>query len=235
MKGAPAPVKRVVAAPAKKGAKTGTTSLDEETTFKNPYSDACVPIEPVTPPGAEPRYIAEVWWLIGDYHFNDVDQGGGAFNLNRADSAYSHAIKFKKPPVHGVAMYKLAWTYFKQQRYETSVHEFIDLLHYTDEQEKLTGEPGTDFRTEAYTYIAGSLTYLDFQGPGPDEPYIPRNDVLDVEQDPHVAETKMHIAIDRVQDPEAYPAERKVDGRDLQGARARVQRAQPVSEHHRGE
>ncbi len=106
-------------------------------------------------------------------------------------------------------MYKLAWTYFKQQRYETSVHEFIDLLHYTDEQEKLTGDPGTDFRAEAYTYIAGSLTYLDFTGPGPDDPYIPRNDVLDVEQDPRVAEQKMHVAIDRVQDPKLIPQNEK--------------------------
>ncbi|HEY4118179.1 MAG TPA: hypothetical protein VGM56_09995, partial [Byssovorax sp.] len=203
-KGAPPPPRR--AAAPKKGKGGGTnTSMDEETSYRSPYPDNCAPIPQVTAPGAEPRYVAEVWWLIGDYHFNDVDQGGGVFNLNRAESAYQHSIKFKKPPVHGVAMYKLAWTYFKQQRYETSVHAFVDLLRYTDEQEKLTGDPGTDFRAEAYTYIAGSLTYLDFQGPGPDDPYIPRNDVLDVEQDPHVAEQKMHIGIDRVQDPKLIP------------------------------
>jgi tetratricopeptide (TPR) repeat protein len=118
-------------------------------------------------------------------------------------------LKFKKPPVHGVAMYKLAWTYFKQQRYETSVRAFVDLLKYTDEQEKLTGDPGTDFRAEAYTYIAGSLTYLDFAGPGADEPYVPRNDVLDIETDPRQAEVKMHIAIDRVQDPKLIPQDQK--------------------------
>jgi hypothetical protein len=106
-------------------------------------------------------------------------------------------------------MYKLAWTYFKQQRYETSIHAFIDLLRYTDAEEKRTGDTGADFRAEAYTYIAGSLTYLDFTGPAADEPFIPRNDVLDVETDPRIAEQKMRIAIDRVQDPKLVPQTEK--------------------------
>jgi hypothetical protein len=203
------------AAPAKtkkKGAKEPeptNTSLDDEVTFKNPFPDTCKAIPQKTAANAEPRYVAEVWWLIGDYHFNEVDQQGGPFNYNRAEAAYQQSIKFKKPPVHGVAMYKLAWTYFKQQRYETSVRQFIELLRYTDQQEKATGDTGADFRAEAYTYIAGSLTYLDFTGPNVDEPYVPRNDILDLESDPHVAEQKMRIAIDRVQDDKLIPQREK--------------------------
>ncbi|MFS8066096.1 MAG: tetratricopeptide repeat protein, partial [Byssovorax sp.] len=191
--------------PAPKAAPGGNTSLDDEVAFRNPFNDECVPIPQKTAQGAEPRYLAEVWWQIGDYYFNEVDPAGGPFNYNRAEAGYAQAIKFKKPPVHGVAMYKLAWTYFKQQRYETSVRQFISLLRYTDEQEKLTGDPGTDFRAEAFTYIAGSLTYLDFTGPGAEDPYIPRNDVLDVETDSHIAEQKMRIGIDRVQDNKLIP------------------------------
>ncbi len=201
-----------IAAPTKKKGEeppAGNTSLDDEVSFRNPFGDACKPIPQKTAAGAEPRYLAEVWWLIGDYHFNEVDQAGGPFNYNRAESAYQHSIKFKKPPVHGVSMYKLAWTYFKQQRYETSVRQFIELLRYTDQQEKATGDTGADFRAEAYTYIAGSLTYLDFTGPGVDDPYIPRNDILDIETDPHVAEQKMRIAIDRVQDDRLIPQKEK--------------------------
>jgi hypothetical protein len=184
-------------------------------------------------PGEDPRYYGEIWWLIGDYHFNEVSQAGGPFNLNRADAAYGNSLKYKKPPVFGVAMYKRAWTYFKQQRYRDSVGEFIELLRYADAEEKRTGDPGADFRAEAYTYIAGSLTYLDFDGPAVDDPYIPRNDVLDTETDPRKAEQKMRIAIDRVQDPCARPPEREVDGRGLPRARPGVPRAQPVPEHHR--
>ena len=57
--------------------------------------------------------------------------------------------------------------------------------------------------------IAGSLTYVDFDGPPPDLPYIPRNDVLDTETDPVAAENKMAIAITRVQDPALVPQDQK--------------------------
>jgi outer membrane protein assembly factor BamD (BamD/ComL family) len=85
----------------------------------------------------------------------------------------------------------------------------VHLLHYADEQEAKTGDPGADFRAEAYTYIAGSLTYVDFAGPPPEDPYVPRSDVLDTETDPLVAEQKMAIAIDRVQDPKLIPQDQK--------------------------
>jgi hypothetical protein len=204
----------VAPAPAKKKGRgteppASNTSLDDEVSFRNPFGEGCKPIPQKTAAGAEPRYLAEVWWLIGDYHFNEVDQSGGPFNYNRAEAAYQQSIKFKKPPVHGVSMYKLAWTYFKQQRYETSVRQFIELLRYTDQQEKATGDTGADFRAEAYTYIAGSLTYLDFTGPGVDDPYIPRNDILDIETNPQLAEQKMRIAIERVQDDRLIPQKEK--------------------------
>ncbi len=181
----------------------------DETVYVAPYPDECQAIPQKTNPGEEPRYVNEVWWLIGDYHFNEIDPAGGPYNYNRAESAYRHSLKFKRRPVYGVAMYKLAWTYFKQQRFEQSVRQFTDLLRYTDEEEKKTGDPGTDFRSEAYTYIAGSLTYLDFKGPGPSDPYVPRNDILDTEQDPRQAEVKMKIAIERVQDDSLIPQKEK--------------------------
>ena len=192
-------------------ARLGANFDAEETVFVNPYADSCQPLQksPVVAAGTEPRYLAEVWWLIGDYHFNELDEGAGPFTFNRAESAYKRSMQFKNPPVYGVAMYKLAWTYFKQQRYETSVRQFVELLKYADEQQKKTGDTGSDFRSDAYTYVAGALTYLDFTGPGADEPFIPRSDVLDLEKDVRIAEQKMRIAIDRVQNPSLIPQDRK--------------------------
>ena len=118
-------------------------------------------------------------------------------------------MKFEKPPVYDVSMYKLSWTFYKQQRYEAAVRQFVDLLHRTDEQEEKTGNPHADFRSEAYAYIAGSLTYLDFEGPGADDPYIARNDIFDLESDAAVIEEKMHVAIDRVQDADLIPQDEK--------------------------
>ncbi|HEU4536417.1 MAG TPA: tetratricopeptide repeat protein, partial [Polyangiaceae bacterium] len=118
----------------------------EELSYVPIYSDECQPIPQRLEPGREPRYLAEVWWIVGDYHFDQLDTKGGPYNYNRAVSAYRLAIKSVQDPtknvVYGVAMYKLAWTYFKQQRYEAAVRQFVELLHYTDEREAATGDPG---------------------------------------------------------------------------------------------
>ncbi len=107
----------------------------------------------------------------------------------------------------------------------------MNLLRYADEQEAKTGDPGADFRSEAYTYIAGSLTYVDFDGPPSEHPFVVRNDVLDTEPNPVEAERKMGVAITRVQDPELIPQDQEAERRDLQGARAGVHRdhAEPVT------
>lgn len=182
---------------------------EDENSYRNPYPNSCVGVPQELQEGEEPRYVAEIWWRIGDYHFEEIDPKGGPYNLNRAETAYRQSMKITKPPVFGVSMYKLAWTFYKQQRYRTAVEEFVKLLQYTDAQEKLTGNPGADFRAEAYAYIAGSLTYIDFDGPDVNDPYIARNDVFDLESDPVVIEEKMHVAIDRVQDPGLIPQDTK--------------------------
>jgi outer membrane protein assembly factor BamD (BamD/ComL family) len=201
----PAPRKgKAAAAPTK----LGFGGDAEERTFVDPY-DGCVPLPQKTDPGQDPRYLSEIWWQLGNFHFDQIDPHGGPYNLNRAVSAYDRSMEYKTPPIYGVAMYKQAWTYYKQQRYKTAVEWFVKLLRYADEQEAKTGDPGADFRSEAYTYIAGSLTYVDFDGPPPQDPYIPRNDVLDTETDPVKAEQKMAIAIQRVQDPALIPQDQK--------------------------
>src|SRR5690606_17467540 len=185
--------------------KSGSRSAkQEELEFLDPY-DGCDPLPQDVKEGEEPRYVAEVWWQLGNYHFDQIDPRGGPYELNRAQAAYDRALQYKKPPLYGVALYKRAWTMFKQQRYKPAVDGFVRLLFYADEQEDETGDSGADFRAEAYSYIAGSLTYVDFDGPAEGVPYIARNDVLDVESDPLAAEEKMGIGIKRVQDPELIP------------------------------
>ncbi|HZU84141.1 MAG TPA: hypothetical protein VE987_14530 [Polyangiaceae bacterium] len=185
-----------------------------DTVFDDPYPQDCAMIPQASVlAGQEPKYVAEVWWRMGDWEFDQLDLPGGVveyepfavWDYNRAASAYTHSMQYKKPPLYGVALYKYAWTLFKQQRYEAAVREFVHLLNYTDEQQKLTGDPGADFRQEAYTYIAGSLDNYDFVGPRPDEPYIARPDILDTARSPAEAEAKLHVAIDRVQDPRIIP------------------------------
>jgi len=189
-----------------------------ETTFVDPFpTNNCKYVaQPNLRPGEDPKYVAEVWWQIGNWEFDQLDfasgvtkeDPGSVWGYNRAASAYDEAMKYKKPPLYGVSLYKYAWTLFKQQRYEAATKEFIKLLEYTDDQQKITGDTGADFRNEAYTYIAGSLTNVDFKGPEEWEPYIMRPDILDTEPRPDVAEKKLHIAIDRVKDPKIIPQDK---------------------------
>jgi hypothetical protein len=179
----------------------------EELSYVDPYT-GCEAIPQTVAPGEEPKYVAEAWWQLGNYHFDQLDDGG-PYSSSRALSAYEQSLHFKKPPLYGVALYKRAWAFFKQQRYHTAVDGFVQLLREADREEAQTGDPGADFRNEAYTYVAGSLTYLDFEGPGPRDPSIQRSDVLDMELDPLKAEEKMAIAIRRVQDPKLIPQDQK--------------------------
>lgn len=172
--------------------------------------------QPARRAGEDPKYVAEVWWQLGNWEFDQLDFASGVtkedarsvWGYNRAASAYTLAMKSKRPPLYGVSLYKYAWTLFKQQRYEAATQNFIKLLNYTDEQQKLTGDSGADFRNEAYTYVAGSLTNVDFKGPEDWEPYIMRPDILDTEPRPDIAEKKLHVGIDRVKDPKVIPQDK---------------------------
>lgn len=176
----------------------------EDREYQNPYAE-CQALPQKVEHGEEPRYLAEVWWQIGNFHFDQMDAGAGPYAFNRAATAYENSMQYKNPPLYGVALYKGAWTYYKQQRYREAVEGFVELLRYADEQEKETGDQGVDFRSEAYTYIAGSLTYTDFDGPPPNHPFIPRSDIFDEETDPLVAEERLLVAIERVQNPNLIP------------------------------
>ena len=186
-------------------------------TFIDPYPQDCAYVaQPNLAPGDDPKYVAEIWWQIGNWEFDQLDTRGGTtpdevaavWDYDRAASAYQHSMIYKKPPLFGVSLYKHSWTLFKQQRYEAATRQFVALLVYTDQQQKETGDPGADFRGEAYTYIAGSLTNLDFAGPAPNDPFIQRPDILDTEPRPDVAEKKLHVAIDRVRDPSLIPQDK---------------------------
>src|SRR5690606_29594990 len=69
---------------------------EEELIFRDPYKD-CEPVFQKTKAGSDPRYLAEIWWQLGNYHFDHLDPEGGPYNLNRAVSAYSQSLKYKKP------------------------------------------------------------------------------------------------------------------------------------------
>ena len=100
-------------------------------------------------------------------------------------------------------------------------------------QQKLTGDPGADFRKEAYTYIAGSLTNIDFTGPPARRAVhrAPRHRRHRARQPK--AELKLHVAIDRVKDPQLIPQDKPWTIEIYKRARRRVPQPQPVQQRHR--
>jgi tetratricopeptide (TPR) repeat protein len=196
-----------------------------DTTFVDPYPADCQPLpEPDLPAGQEPQYVATTWWDIANWEFEQSDLRGGVvkdqpvavYDLNRAASAYLHALERKSAApmaqkdydLRAASLYKYAWTLFKQNRFEAATKQFVSVLNFSDEAVKKTGsDPG--YRKDVYPYIADSLLgSLDFAGPPANEPYMQRPDILDIYPDNAKAEVKLHVAIDRVRDAAIIPQDK---------------------------
>lgn len=206
------------AAPKPGKAPAAAPPTDNEDTYKEVYPDDCVALPAPIPPGeTEARFLAQAWWRIGEFHYSRGDEaaeeegyfGASPYRYNRAHSAYQHATKTTNETVKVFTLYKIAWTYFKQQRYNAARQQFLTLLAYFDEQSKKKGGSSGDeqMKQDAFDYIASSLTYLDLEGPGPDEPFIERDDIFGQFSGKQL-EAKLEVALDRVQDPKLVPQDK---------------------------
>jgi len=223
--------------PLKPGQKAPPPVITEgEESYRDPYPDDCVAMSaPVAPGETEPRFVSQTWWRIGEFHYSRGDEqaqdegylGAGPYRYNRALSAYEHAVKTTNETVKVFTMYKIAWTYFKQTRYNAARQQFLALLNYFDEQHKKGGGSGDEqMRQDAYDYSASSLTYLNmepdpkkpgsyrartplgYDDPGPNEPSeIESPDVFGTYSGAELEE-KLQIALDRVQDPKVIPQDK---------------------------
>lgn len=108
----------------------------------------------------ESRFLPEVWTRIGEIHFdrNEAD------SLEKAIAAYQRVLAFKDSPYYDKALYKIAWTYYRLDRFPEAVAAFIELVQYADEQKRLTGRTGSELRAEAIQYIAISLADDEWGG-----------------------------------------------------------------------
>lgn len=222
--------------PGAKGKAPAPVVTEGEESYRNPYPDDCVAMTaPIAPGETEPRFLAQTWWRIGEYHYSRGDEaaqdegyfGAGPYRFNRALTAYEHAVKTTNETVKVFTMYKIAWTYFKQQRYNAARQQFLSLLAYFDEQSKKGGGSGDEqMRQDAYDYAASSLTYLDmepdpkkpgsyrvkqplgYNDPGPDEPAaIESPDIFGTYAGAELEEY-LKVSLDKVQDPKVIPQDK---------------------------
>ena len=114
---------------------------------------------------SDPKLRAETWTRLGEHHF---DRG----ELDAAIFAYQQAVPFREPPYFDKALYKLAWSFYRSDRFVDAVKHFDELVVLAD-QKKL-GEPGKKegfaLRTESVQYLALSFAERDWDGDGKDDP-----------------------------------------------------------------
>lgn len=106
------------------------------------------------------KFLAEVWTRIGEIYFDRNEPGA----LEKAIEAYAKVRQFPDSPYYDKALYKIAWTYYRLDRFQEAVSSFIELVEYADTQKKLTGKTGSELRTEAIQYIAVSLADDEWGG-----------------------------------------------------------------------
>lgn len=149
--------------------------------FVDPY-ETCQPTSP------EARFVSETWFRIGEYHFDDF---GGRNALELSIAAYERILEDREDRNYNLALYKVAWAYYRASRYPEAIRHFAELVQWSDDARAETGKAGSELRPEAIEYLGIAFAYDDWN-----ENQIP---------DP--AEGRP-TGIQRVQDPALLPQQR---------------------------
>ena len=139
-------------------------SAPTATAFNDPF-EACVPVS------QETQFIGEIWLRIGEYHF-DNDFASDGHGLDRAISAYGKVLALPEDRNFNLALYKIAWSYYRASRYVEAIKHFSQLVQWSDDEQQRTGRAGTELRQEAIQYLAITFSYDDWnenQKPDPEE------------------------------------------------------------------
>ncbi len=111
-----------------------------------------------TPVRKESKFIPEAWTRIGEFHFDNPNE------LKFAIAAFRKVLTFKDSPYYDRAMYKLAWSYYRDNRFPEAVREFDNLVKYADQRTAAGQKVGSDLRPEAIQYLGVSFGEPDWDG-----------------------------------------------------------------------
>jgi tetratricopeptide (TPR) repeat protein len=122
-----------------------STAVESKRSFKNPYGD-CVAI-------TEDKDLVEDAWVrgIGDIHFLTPGE------LNEAIISYEKVARNKKSKYYDEALYKLAWSYYRNDDFLKAIAAFDESVKYSDEL-VAQGKDPLPLRPEALLYIAIAFT-----------------------------------------------------------------------------
>ena len=131
----------------------GTRVIDGKPQYELTAYDDCVPLSPKS------RFNAEAWVRVGEYHFDENQ-------LGKAIAGYKKvlAIGPEKNSYYDEALYKLAWTYYRADKFIESIDHFDKLVVYADKERAKTGKAGSEMRPESIQYLAVSFAEDDWDG-----------------------------------------------------------------------
>jgi TolA-binding protein len=154
-----------------------STGLNKEP-LTDTYQD-CTPIR------KNSKFLPEAWTRIGEMHFDNAE-------LANAISAYRQVLEFKDSAYYDKAIYKLAWSYYRDNRFLDAIHEFDGLVLYADSKKAAGDKFGSDLRPEAVQYLGISFSEPDWDGdtiPDPEAGLLrAQNFYRGREAEPHVKE-----------------------------------------------
>ncbi|HEX3694649.1 MAG TPA: tetratricopeptide repeat protein [Polyangia bacterium] len=111
-----------------------------------------------TPVRKGSKFIPESWTRIGEFHFDNPNE------LKLAIAAFRKVLDFKDSPYYDRALYKLAWSYYRDNRFPEAVREFDNLVKYADAKKAAGQKVGSDLRPEAIQYLGVSFSEPDWDG-----------------------------------------------------------------------
>jgi tetratricopeptide (TPR) repeat protein len=139
-----------------------------------------------TPVRKESKFIPEAWTRVGEFHFDNPNE------LRLAIAAFRKVLTFKDSPYYDRAMYKLAWSYYRDNRFPEAVREFDNLVKYADARTAAGQKVGSDLRPEAVQYLGVSFGEPDWDGDTLPDPINGLQRAIEFykgrEKEPHVRE-----------------------------------------------
>lgn len=122
-----------------------STAAETKAHFQNPYAD-CVAI-------TKDKDLIEDSWVrgIGDIHFLTPGE------LNEAIAAYEKVAHDKKSKYYDEALYKLAWSYYRNDDFLKAIAAFDESVAYSDSL-VADGKDPLPLRPEALQYISIAFT-----------------------------------------------------------------------------
>jgi tetratricopeptide (TPR) repeat protein len=142
--------------------------------------DGCTPVR------KDSKFLPESWTRVGEFHFDSPSE------LKYAIAAFKKVLTFKDSPYYDRALYKLAWSYYRDNRFPEAVREFDNLVKYADARTAAGQKVGSDLRPEAIQYLGVSFGEPDWDGDTIPDPVNGLQRMIEFyrgrEAEPHVRE-----------------------------------------------